>query len=99
MKDLRSSSTMPMAMVNIKDPVLVAESSHPNDPPVIARPTLITADRLPARNEDQPPSFWDSDIGRKVLADLQKIKLDCQDKENDPHGNIEKATVAVGERE
>jgi len=95
-KDLSSSSTKPM--LNIKDPILVAESSQPNDPPVITRPTLITTDRLPARNEDQPPSFWYTSTGRKAVADLQNIKLDHQDKENDPHGNIEKVTVAVGER-
>merc|ERR1719222_1023392 len=85
-------------MLNIKDPILVAESSHPSDPPVITTPTLITADRLPARNEDQPPSFWYTSTGRKIVADLQNIKLDCQDKENDPHGNIKKVSVAVGER-
>jgi len=97
-KDLSRSSMKPMEMVKIKDPVLVAESSHSNDPSVITNPILITADRLPARNDDQPSSFWYSSTGRKAVADLQNVKLDSQDKENDSHGKIEKVTVAVLER-
>merc|ERR1719184_104510 len=80
-KDLSSSSMKPMEMVKIKDPVLVAESSRSNEPPVITNPTFITADRLPARNDGQPPSFWYSRTGRLKRLEIEKEGLDPTEEE------------------
>ena len=99
-KDLCSPSTKPTIMVNIKDPILVPESSSSRDCPLITRPALITAaDRLSARRGDQPPSFWSSSTGRKAVADLQNINLECPDKKNNPHGGaIENVAAAAIKR-